>query len=273
MIADRIERVTAPFGEEFRPSVKFLRSLLSMEDNDAALAQLDPKLRRAGIFEAIARFLRFASQTRPVIVVLEDLHWMDQATGEFLGMMVESFDVGPDPPLCDPPDRIHAAVCARRVWHPIDARQSVAHRQQRDCLRACRRRNAFRRVAAAPRRQERRQSVLRRRNPPIVAGARTPGTTRRRSRLVSSIAKNRCSRQRPRRAPRPSRAARCRVARGHPSSGRIWSRVSASRTRARRARYAPDARRAPPVAPVGRAGSHRSSLARGGLHLQARADP
>ena len=74
--------------------MKFLRSLLSIEDNDAALAQLDPKLRRAGIFEAIARFLRFASEARPVIVVLEDLHWMDQATGEFLGMMVESLASG-----------------------------------------------------------------------------------------------------------------------------------------------------------------------------------
>jgi transcriptional regulator with AAA-type ATPase domain/tetratricopeptide (TPR) repeat protein len=90
VIAHRIDHVTAPLGEEFRASMKFVRSLLSIEDNDAALAQLDPKLRRAGIFEAIARFLRFASEARPVIVVLEDLHWMDQATGEFLGMMVES---------------------------------------------------------------------------------------------------------------------------------------------------------------------------------------
>ena len=52
--------------------------------------QLDPKLRRAGIFEAITQFLHAASEARPLIVVLEDLHWMDQATGEFLAMMTES---------------------------------------------------------------------------------------------------------------------------------------------------------------------------------------
>jgi tetratricopeptide (TPR) repeat protein len=90
VIRDRIDRTTAPFGEAYRPSVPFLRSLLSIGAGDSSLAQLDPKLRRAGIFEAITRFLRAASEARPLIVVLEDLHWMDQATGEFLGMMTES---------------------------------------------------------------------------------------------------------------------------------------------------------------------------------------
>lgn len=90
MIGDRIDRTTAPFGEGYRPSVPFLRSLLSIDAGDVSLAQLDPKLRRAGIFEAITRFLRAASEARPLIVVLEDLHWMDQATGEFLAMMTES---------------------------------------------------------------------------------------------------------------------------------------------------------------------------------------
>ena len=90
VIGDRIDRATAAFGEAYRPSVPFLRSLLSIDAGDASLAQLDPKLRRAGIFEAIRRFFHAASEARPLIVVIEDLHWMDQATGEFLAMMTES---------------------------------------------------------------------------------------------------------------------------------------------------------------------------------------
>jgi transcriptional regulator with PAS, ATPase and Fis domain/tetratricopeptide (TPR) repeat protein len=89
-IGDRIDRTTAPFGDAFRSSVPFLRSLLSIDAGDPSLAHLDPKLRRAGIFEAITRFLHAASEARPLIVVLEDLHWMDQATGEFLATMTES---------------------------------------------------------------------------------------------------------------------------------------------------------------------------------------
>src|SRR5688500_3928230 len=41
------------------------------------------------MFEAIVQFLTASSQSRPVVVVLEDLHWMDQATGEFLTEMAE----------------------------------------------------------------------------------------------------------------------------------------------------------------------------------------
>ena len=94
VIGDRIDRATSTLGEDFRPSVRFLRSLLSIDPGDGSLAPLDPKLLRAGIFEAIGRFLHASSQAQPVIVVLEDLHWMDQATGEFLAMMAESLVSG-----------------------------------------------------------------------------------------------------------------------------------------------------------------------------------
>ena len=86
----RIDAATSSFGESFRPSVGFLRSLMSIEATDAGQAPLDPKLRRAGIFEAIGRFLHATSEARPLIVVLEDAHWTDQATGEFLTLMVET---------------------------------------------------------------------------------------------------------------------------------------------------------------------------------------
>jgi transcriptional regulator with AAA-type ATPase domain/tetratricopeptide (TPR) repeat protein len=93
-ISERIERAAEPLGTSFRPAVPFLRSLLSVDPRDPSIAQLDPKLRRAGIFEAIAQFLHASSQARPIIVVLEDLHWMDQATGEFLTMMGASLSSG-----------------------------------------------------------------------------------------------------------------------------------------------------------------------------------
>jgi transcriptional regulator with AAA-type ATPase domain/tetratricopeptide (TPR) repeat protein len=94
LVGERIDSAAAAFGEAFQPSVRFLRSLLSINTGDAALASLDPKLRRAGIFEAIGRLLHAVSEVRPLIVVLEDLHWMDQATGEFLAMMGENLTSG-----------------------------------------------------------------------------------------------------------------------------------------------------------------------------------
>jgi transcriptional regulator with AAA-type ATPase domain/tetratricopeptide (TPR) repeat protein len=89
MIEARIESATAAIGAAFRPSARFLRLLLSVDPADVSLGQLDPKLRRAGIFEAIGGFLQASCEKRPLIVVLEDLHWMDEATGEFLALMSE----------------------------------------------------------------------------------------------------------------------------------------------------------------------------------------
>jgi transcriptional regulator with AAA-type ATPase domain/tetratricopeptide (TPR) repeat protein len=88
-IAARVHAALAPLGESVERSAPFLRTLLAAAGTDPALAQLDPKLRRAGMFEAIAQFLTASSRSRPVVVVLEDLQWMDQATGEFLTEMVE----------------------------------------------------------------------------------------------------------------------------------------------------------------------------------------
>jgi transcriptional regulator with AAA-type ATPase domain/tetratricopeptide (TPR) repeat protein len=90
VIGQRIDHVTAAFGEAFQPSVRFLRSLLSIDARDSSLASLDPKLRRAGTLEAIGGLLHAMSEVRPLIVVLEDLHWMDQATAEFVAMLAES---------------------------------------------------------------------------------------------------------------------------------------------------------------------------------------
>jgi transcriptional regulator with AAA-type ATPase domain/tetratricopeptide (TPR) repeat protein len=89
-IRERIDTATASFGESFRSSAGFLRSLLSSEASGAEQAPIDPKLRRAGIFEAIGRFLHATSEARPLIIVLEDAQWTDQATGEFLTLMVEN---------------------------------------------------------------------------------------------------------------------------------------------------------------------------------------
>jgi tetratricopeptide (TPR) repeat protein len=93
-IGERIDRATSPLGASFQPAVRFLRSLLSVDPRDPSIARLDPKLRRAGIFEAIAQFLHASSEIRPIIVVLEDLHWMDPATGEFLAMMGSNLSSG-----------------------------------------------------------------------------------------------------------------------------------------------------------------------------------
>ena len=51
---------------------------------------MDPRLRRVEIFDALRRYFLRAAQTRPQVMVFEDLHWIDQATEEFLRSFLDS---------------------------------------------------------------------------------------------------------------------------------------------------------------------------------------
>ena len=92
VIGEKVEHAAARIGGKLRPAVGFLRAMLSIDPGDRAVAAMDPKLRRAGMFEAVRQFLLTCAEARPLIVVLEDVHWMDEATREFLTLMAESVE-------------------------------------------------------------------------------------------------------------------------------------------------------------------------------------
>ena len=45
---------------------------------------MDPRQRRAEIFDALRQLLVRASQVRPQVMVIEDVHWIDKASEESL---------------------------------------------------------------------------------------------------------------------------------------------------------------------------------------------
>ena len=69
VIGEKIEHAAARIGGELRPAVGFLRAMLSIDPGDTAVAAMDPKLRRAGMFEAVRQFLLTAAEARPLIVL------------------------------------------------------------------------------------------------------------------------------------------------------------------------------------------------------------
>jgi predicted ATPase len=65
-------------------------SLLDVPVNDAAWETLDPPQRRQRTLEATKRLLLRESQVQPVLLVFEDLHWIDSETQAVLESLVES---------------------------------------------------------------------------------------------------------------------------------------------------------------------------------------
>ncbi len=67
-----------------------LFTLLSLNVGEDPLAQMDPQIKRRRTQEAVKRVLLRESLNQPVIVIIEDLHWIDDETQGFLKVLVDS---------------------------------------------------------------------------------------------------------------------------------------------------------------------------------------
>jgi class 3 adenylate cyclase/predicted ATPase len=71
-------------------SLSALLSLLDVPTDDLQWAALDPPQRRRRTLDAVKRLLLRESQAQPLLVVFEDLHWIDSETQALLDGLVES---------------------------------------------------------------------------------------------------------------------------------------------------------------------------------------
>src|SRR5437773_6625589 len=68
-------------------ALPYLFSLLGIEDLTSALPQMDPQIRRRRTFEALKKLLLRESLNQPLLLIFEDLHWIDGETQGFLGRL------------------------------------------------------------------------------------------------------------------------------------------------------------------------------------------
>ena len=68
----------------------YLYSLLGVTEANDSLAQMDPQIRRRRTHEAIKRILLRESLNKPLIIIFEDLHWIDGETQALLDHLVDA---------------------------------------------------------------------------------------------------------------------------------------------------------------------------------------
>ena len=89
-----------------------LFSLRWGDDDDLWMKNTDPEQRRQQTFLAIRDFLLAVARQRPLVLVLEDLHWADSLSLDLISLLMESLAQAPLFLLCSyRPDRAHR--CSR----------------------------------------------------------------------------------------------------------------------------------------------------------------
>ncbi len=79
---------------------------------------MDPQIRRRRTFEALKKLFLRESLNQPLILIFEDLHWIDSETQGFLDVLSESVASRQDPAAGELSPRVSPGVGAEDVLHP-----------------------------------------------------------------------------------------------------------------------------------------------------------
>ncbi|HEV8718561.1 MAG TPA: hypothetical protein VGX03_37795, partial [Candidatus Binatia bacterium] len=71
-------------------TLPYLFTLLGIEDPTFSLQHMDPQIRRRRTFESLKKLFLRESLNQPLILIFEDLHWIDSETQGFLDLLSES---------------------------------------------------------------------------------------------------------------------------------------------------------------------------------------
>ena len=87
LISMEIEHLSA-----FLPAYQ---ELLSLKNDDISWIDLEPKVKRERTFEALRSLFIRKSKERPLIIAVEDLHWIDKTSEEFISYFIDSMAHSP----------------------------------------------------------------------------------------------------------------------------------------------------------------------------------
>ena len=89
----RQEKVTGKvlrLDRSLEDTLPYLFALLSIEEQPSPLQQMDPQIRRQRTFASLKKLFLWESLNQPLILIFEDLHWIDSETQGFLDVLSES---------------------------------------------------------------------------------------------------------------------------------------------------------------------------------------
>ena len=74
----------------FKDTISPIQHLLSLSIDDQSFVELEPKLKRERIFDSVRNILIKESEQQPLVIAVDDLHWIDKTSEEFLDHLINS---------------------------------------------------------------------------------------------------------------------------------------------------------------------------------------
>ncbi len=87
---EKVAGKIAILDRSLEDTLPYLFSLLGIVEGDDPLAQMDGQIKKRRTLEAMKRILLRESLNQPLMVIFEDLHWIDEQTQEMLNLLAES---------------------------------------------------------------------------------------------------------------------------------------------------------------------------------------
>jgi len=88
-IVARVEEAMRRMGQ-LEPHIPYIRYVLSVHPGDPGVGAMEATARRKRVFGAISALCLRGAFMRPIVLVFEDLHWIDHSTEEYLTQLIDS---------------------------------------------------------------------------------------------------------------------------------------------------------------------------------------
>jgi class 3 adenylate cyclase/pimeloyl-ACP methyl ester carboxylesterase len=90
VIIDKVHRRAAAIGGAVAAAEPFYRDLLAVDAGDRRVAALDENVKLGFFFESCRDLVLALGQDRPVVLLFEDVHWIDQSSEQLLRRLLAS---------------------------------------------------------------------------------------------------------------------------------------------------------------------------------------
>ena len=89
-MVDKVDRGILETGDGLAWTAPFVRALLSLDPGDADVKTMSPEQRKGRTAEAVRDLLLAHGQRSPLVLVVEDLHWIDAHSEDILRLVLDS---------------------------------------------------------------------------------------------------------------------------------------------------------------------------------------